>query len=192
MLDKERKDKSFREKWSGAIVVGLFVLIALAALVNREVFEPMAWIAFGLLGLDVIWVGTQAGRKALASKSWPITHGTLIKAYGDYRRYQGTVKKYFLEIEYEYSVSGTNFTGTNFNWVGLVKDKQEQIDAVIAELDKYGSLTIHYNPKDPAESVIKPMLSPIHLLGGAVGLVMVALAILGFTGNIQWLAQYLG
>jgi hypothetical protein len=84
-------------------------------------------------------------QKADQAKTWPVTKGTVEKTWGEHRRSGGTT--YY--CNYSYQLDGKKYTSSQIH-VG------DNYDNWPFEKDK--ELTVHYNPADPSDAVIKTSL----------------------------------
>lgn len=179
-----RREKPFREKYSFFIILVLFALIALYAFVSMAIFALPLFLFLMLLGADVIFVGASSMKRAIDANKWPSTYAKLISANAVKRRSHDNVYKWYLEIEYEYSVSGEVHLSNNYNWIGVASSDKTKIESLIDGMQSSGGLNVKYNPHDFSESVINSTLSPIYFLG-----IMVGLAIMcgGLIGSLDYL-----
>lgn len=170
---KSSKEKPFREKYSFFIVVGLMALIGLYALLSKEVFGLPLFTYLILLGADIIFVGVTWMKRAADAKHWPSVPARLISANAVERRSHKDGRKWYLEIEYEYTVSGESHLSRNYNWIGAASSNKAKINKLIQDMQSDGQLKATYNPHEFGESVIVTNVSPLYLVGMAVGLTVV-------------------
>ena len=164
--------KSFRERHSFLIVISLFALGVLYVFGSKEVFGAPLFISIALFGVDIIWVNLSGLNTAKQAKLWPSTIGKLIKACAVRKRYHDNVYKWFLEINYTYSVAGSDFSSDNYNWVGVVSSSKEKIEKLASNIHSVPALIVKYNPANHSQSVIVPSVSVIYYFGLAIGLVI--------------------
>jgi len=162
--------KSFRERYSFLIVISLFALAGLYIFGSKEVFGAPLFISIALFGVDIFWVNLSGLNTAKEAKLWPSTLGKLIKARAVRKRSHDNVYKWFLEINYTYSVAGSDFSSDNYNWVGVVSSSQEKIEKLASNIHSAPTLNVRYNPANHSQSVIVPSVSVIYYLGLAIGL----------------------
>jgi len=186
-------ERPFRERYSFLIILCLLGITGLAFYTQtsesayRVIFFKAACIAWALMGLDIIAVNLKGRQKALSSTSWPTVNGTLLEGKAVRRRYgQKDQQRYFLEIQYRYTLAGKTFESDNYNWVGVANSSEESIVAIIDSL-RNQPFSVYYNPDKHSESVIKPEVSWIYYLGALVGLVIILLATLGFVEKLYYL-----
>lgn len=170
-------DLPFRERHSFKIIFGFISLLILYFAVNREFFGIPLFLYIVMLGGDIVALNLSCVRMAISAKKWPVAEAVMISAEAVYRRYSEKSKKWFLEIEYEYVVSGTTFESENYNWVGMASSSKEKIECVIAKLKKYPTFPVRYNPNKHADSVIVPVISVIFPIGITCGLGLMSLGI---------------
>lgn len=170
-------DLPFRERHSFKIIFGFILLMILYFSVSRELFGIPLFLYIVMLGGDVVALNAAGVKKAISAKKWPIAEAVMISASAEYRRYSEKSKKWFLEIEYEYQVSGDTFKCENYNWVGMASSSKENIDGVIARLKEFPTFRVRYNPDKYADSVVVPAISIIFPIGIACGLGLMSLGI---------------
>ncbi|MCG8535064.1 MAG: hypothetical protein MI808_08200 [Pseudomonadales bacterium] len=166
--------KKFREKYSFWIVIGFFIVVAVAAFTEHKL--PLVVYAF-LFGIDIIAVGVTSYKQAIDSKTWPIHPAKLIQAEAVCKRYSDNVFKWFLDVEYEYLINNCLYKGNNYSWVGFVSSSEHRVSHIAEELKTKSALYIHVSPNNPEVSVIAPGASIIHCLGIIAGLAICVVTI---------------
>jgi len=95
---------------------------------------------------------------AKSATGWPTSPGTVTSAYlREDITNKGRGKAWTMELEYRYTVDGTEHTGTaihlgSFPSYGTEKQAKE----VEAKYREGNSVTVYYNPKDPTKAVLEP------------------------------------
>lgn len=171
--------RTFRERISFWVISALLILIVLAVFVDYRLFAIPLFVFVILLGLDVVFVNFRERRKSIRAQNWPVAYAELINGCSRQRRYDGARYKWYLEIEYQYAVSGRQYRSENYNWVGKVADSREPIERIVEDLRLRNSFSVRYNPENPGESVVVPELSLQYILGIVVGVILVLGAALG-------------
>ncbi|MCZ7659261.1 MAG: DUF3592 domain-containing protein [Xanthobacteraceae bacterium] len=145
-----------------AAVVGFRKLGELvAALVPNPAQAPFvtACIGFALLATFVI---SGIGRHASAMRRWPTVPGRIESV--DVRAFQTTstsggrkrrVTRYRPNVVYSYEVAGLRYTGDE---VGILGRFSSNIPALVQPRGRApgDAVKIHYNPENPAESILDP------------------------------------
>lgn len=117
--------------------------------------------AFILFVAYKMW-GTHQDKKR--SLDWPTTTGQLtmgrVKEVSSSSRSDKRPSHsdhYFtLTLDYSYRVDGQDFIGHNLKVGGSRFLSEQQAADALKELEGMESLTVHYDPKDPETSVLKP------------------------------------
>lgn len=103
-------------------------------------------------------IGKPLRDRAAASTAWPATEGWITASRVERVKQRGEGKEtYTADITYEYSVDGRNFEGDRV-WFG---DDYSASDASAfrAAVGRYpvgSAVKVHYDPAEPAESVLEP------------------------------------
>ena len=94
--------------------------------------------------------------EALASTSWPTTDGRITRSRLDESRKDGTTHR-SADIGYEYEVAGRAFTGTRV-WIGdeYSSSPGNEFRAAVERHPVGRRVRVHYDPADPARSVLEP------------------------------------
>nr|WP_255775753.1 DUF3592 domain-containing protein [Microbulbifer sediminum] len=149
-------------------------------------------LAWCLLGCSVIKVNLQGWRRARASRYWPRVSAQLRKAEVSLKRSSaGGNATYFygLDVLYRYTVGGHEYTGSNYHWEGYGSQSEKKANRAAEKLRSIGSgLMVHYNPRNPCESVIYPTVPILYFIGAIVGLGM-SLASIAFGLHYWGLAE---
>ena len=119
--------------------------------------------------------------EARASASWPATDGRITRSRLDESRKDGTTRR-SADIGYEYEVAGRAFAGTRV-WIGdeYTSSPGNEFRAAVERHPVGRPVRVHYDPADPARSVLEPggtwSASALYLAGlGVLGLGVVILA----------------
>jgi hypothetical protein len=92
---------------------------------------------------------------AFASRFWPSTQGvvTSVKLWEKRQLSSGTLNSYQLDITYEYTVNGTQYTGSRFNSRNN-HFPAEALNTVQQQYQPGAACTVYYSPLVPSESVL--------------------------------------
>lgn len=125
------------------------------------------------------WLGKPIRDRALASSSWPIAEGRVVRSALDERRDEGK-QQVTADIGYEYELDGKAFMGTRvwFSDDYWSSPGSEFRDAV-ARYPVGTPLKVHYDPAVPDESVLEPGATWSSSLAYFLGLAMLAVGALG-------------
>ena len=112
-----------------------------------------------LLGLLLIVAGaflvifnSEKMEKVLALKKWPVTTGVIVssKVVGE--------RAFRPDIKYHYAVNGKSYSDTTYLHVPGFGGRSNRLDAaekIVQSLPPGTSVTVHYNPVNPQQSVLK-------------------------------------
>jgi len=152
--------------------------------------QSMLWIVgaiFFLVGLGLLGKGLFDLRKARQALQWPTTQGVItrseIKIHADS---EGT--SYTPVIEYAYTVQGRDYC-SNSLWAGPRLSASQNFAAKITARYPLGqTVTVTYNPAQPASAVLEPGISKFAFIyvggGGFFILAAVVLLLLSLKGNL--------
>jgi len=178
-------NRPFRERHSFLIIATLFLLIALYFFSSKDIFGIPLFVYIVLFGIDVLYVNVSGLKKSISAKDWPISEAVLINGEAIYRNYSDNSKKWFLQIEYEYSVSGQIFKNENYNWVGVASTSKEKIENILKELRSAPTFPVRFNPDSNDISVVSPTISSISFIGMTVSLGVILVGFLGLLGYFE-------
>jgi hypothetical protein len=139
-------------------------------------------LVFAAVGLLFLVLGVRQLLRVRRQRSWPSVKGTVrgtdIRQLPLRRRGRrgsmsfGDPYHYLPHVEYEYSVGGTTHSGDN---IGIMPQQGYTRGGAERKLTQYkpgASVNVHYDPANPAESVLKPAG------GGFVSIFMIFLGLL--------------
>lgn len=126
-----------------------------------------AMLATGALGVVLLLVFIGFNRHAAAVRRWPTINGQVVSS-GTHvfeqhlnrpqrrgRRSRRVRTQYMPVVEYRYSVGGRPFSSRSI-WEGTEVSGSQKYAQSIAERYPVGaSVTVHYDPKDPAKSALE-------------------------------------
>jgi uncharacterized protein DUF3592 len=95
-------------------------------------------------------------REALASQSWPTVEGKVIQA--TVNEHVGIARRYSPRVEYKYQVQGKSYIGRRYQVINWEADKSWLAEEAVRGLKAGKPVTVHYNPENPAQAVLKPGL----------------------------------
>jgi len=117
-------------------------------------------LAFGGIGVFLLYKSWQQGKQADASKAWPSVMGQVVESHvqagwsedsdGDrHRSYSG-------EVTYTYQVNGQTFTSNQVSFGAKASHrKPEPAQAMVNAYPTGRGLPVYYNPSNPAEAVLE-------------------------------------
>ncbi len=185
-----RRDQALLERdappglWKGAtyvvlgtvvfIVVAVFGFKKLGALVELMVpntaHAPFvaACVGFALVAALFIW-GFQ--RAAARTRTWPIIAGQIassgvhefheLEQNGHSSRWQTLYRP---EVTYNYEIAGVRYTGDKVNMGGAVSASTDALARRVAAKYPVGTaVEVHYNPANPAESMLETRSAVVRL-----------------------------
>ncbi len=120
-------------------------------------------------------------RKAVVSKKWPTTIGTVVSS--DVKRPSGKNTKYEAVVKYSYRVDTTEFLSDNLKMLAA-RGTSEWAKEKVSKFPVSSELRVFYNPKKPKDSVIEPGLQKdnfIYLFGSAFFSALVIFALTKMT-----------
>jgi hypothetical protein len=102
------------------------------------------------------WLGKPIRDQAVASSSWSTTEGRIVRSKLEESRKDGKVH-YSADIGYEYDLDGRTLTGTRV-WIGdgYSSSPGNEFRAAVDRYPAGRQVKVHYDPADPAESVLEP------------------------------------
>jgi hypothetical protein len=119
--------------------------------------------------------GTYKYTVASASSSWPTTQSRITASRLD-RTGSGSDTKYRPSVSYRYSVQGTDYTGKRIRAVSSYTSRGKA-ESELARYPSGATVTVYYDPADPASSVLVPGVTMGIYLMLAVGVACLVLAI---------------
>jgi hypothetical protein len=93
---------------------------------------------------------------------------------------------YIPKLRYRYQVAGKEYEGSRIDLTSQRKFyRQGAANAVLLEYDPDGPVKVYYNPRRPAESLLKPGVSAATwMVAGLVVLLLALLAAVGLPGYL--------
>lgn len=141
-------------------------------------------VGFGLLlviGAVVTWVLLRRAKRGLDSRNWPTTSG-IVRASGvtiDRREDRTT---HGATIVYEYRVGGTTQVGDKRSFSDYRSSSGRRAYRIVAQYPVGSRVTVYYHPRKPELSVLEPGLNWSTPLFIALGLIFIAVGLLGLLG----------
>lgn len=117
---------------------------------------------FVLVGVGILALLTYHAVRGAKSKSWPTTPGVLLKKgtreHISTDRQTGTVKwsSIHADVEYSYQVDGVEYTSKRATFSDMVVKPMSALNRLLDDFLKTDRITVYYNPKKPADSVLIP------------------------------------
>lgn len=125
------------------------------------------------------WLGKPIRDQALASSSWPMADGRVVRSALEERRDDGE-QQVTADIGYEYELDGKAFKGTRV-WFGdsYWSSPGSEFRDAVARYPVGKPLKVHYDPAAPYESVLEPGATWSSSLAYFLGLALLAVGALG-------------
>jgi hypothetical protein len=146
----------------------LFILLALIGLVLT------AWACYCYVSAD-------------ASASWAKTEGQVVESRLHVGSGDETSETYWAIVVYEYSVDGVEYSSDRISF-GLSRNSsggEEETRSAVKRYPKGSTVTVYYDPEDPASATLERQVSPT-----AHYVLLAGLAFLGSGPFIKWLEKY--
>jgi hypothetical protein len=108
------------------------------------------------LGL-VVWGGFQASR-AMDSRRWPSTRGTVIRSYVHEAKTHGQETKttaFYPRVIYHYSVLGDRYTADRIAFGGVPSGSRAGAKKVVDRYPAGTTVTVYYDPNKPSLAVLE-------------------------------------
>jgi Protein of unknown function (DUF3592) len=126
---------------------------------------------FLVIGLILLVIGILQRNQAQEAQSWPITSGVIIgSGLLEHKHFDAedhhTEITYEPQVQYQFSVNGQAFAGNRIAF-GTVSYPYQTAANKIASYPQGTSVTVHYDPDDPNQSVLEPKAA-----GGVILLIM--------------------
>ena len=114
-------------------------------------------IAFGLFAALSISYGVYSLVRAWQSTHWPRTMGTIATSEVEQYRDSKQTLMYRPSVSYRYSVSGKEHVSYRLSFGGeMGTNWPEPAEKTVALYPVGTTVTVHYDPGKPSESVLKP------------------------------------
>lgn len=117
------------------------------------------------IGLMLILLNTARLQYALDQREWPATSGRILKSEIVHPQEASPL------VEFEYTVNGVRYTVTTDLHFPAFGGRTSRLDAAMQVIAQYApgqQVTVHYNPQNPAEAVLKA--GPTWDIFGQIGL----------------------
>lgn len=144
-------------------------------------------VIFGVLGVIFIIVAQSAKKKAAAAAAWPTVTGKVISVQvHEHKHYDSedhrTEYSYEPVVEYTYTVGGRQYSGSKISF-GANRFDRNTAQKKAATYPQGASVTVFYDPSDPAKSVLEPQAagSKVFLV---IGIVFAAIGLLSCCGGV--------
>jgi hypothetical protein len=115
----------------------------------------LVFILFLLIFLGWFIVGSIGFYKAIASKNWPTTLGTVVSS--EVVRPSGKNTKYEAKVVFTYSVDGKEYTSKKLK-ATAARGTSDWSRSMVSEFPAGTVVKVHYNPKKPNIALILPGL----------------------------------
>jgi hypothetical protein len=139
---------------------------------------------FVLIGVGIFVFLGGTFREAYASRSWPTVQGQVTHSEMTQHRDSDGDMMYGTDITYAYAVNGQQYSGYR---VTLMDGSTSARGAVQDALNRYpagGTVTVYYDPDDPASAILEPGFTSGVLLLGALIVCFPGAGMLAFFGSL--------
>ena len=141
-----------------------------------------------LLGVFAVYVGVEDVLRALATTQWPSVDGTVVRStVGSPQQPSSSGStKYTADVVYEYAVDGNGLTGNRITAADFITNDLSIIQGILDRYPVGRTVTVHYRPDDPRESVLEPGLRALSFLMAGMGIptVLVGLGLVVFAPRL--------
>ena len=142
-------------------------------------------ILFGAIALAVgvilYAVQFRQGLRADASKKWPKVQATIIASAltpsPEHKR------RYRAAIQYRYRVGGKDYQSDRIFWGGN-EGRKRPMETVVAAYPAGASVTVRYDPQNPADAVIDPTQHTGSRATVVYAMAMITIGLFAFIGGI--------
>ena len=114
-------------------------------------------IVMCLGGAYLMFLGLKIKKKIKTARSWPVIEGkiTRLETIGMGPKVVGTddYRRYMLRVAYEYDIDGQNYQNNRPVFGSSIEVKNE-VDEFCSLYNEGEKTDIHYNPKNPKDSVL--------------------------------------
>jgi hypothetical protein len=140
---------------------------------------------FTVIGGGMLLWGILDSIKAAESESWPTVQGAIVTSQVASSTDSDGDTTYYADIVYSYRVSGTVYEGDR---VVFGEGSTSDYDAMQEVADRYPArrtVTVYYNPDDPADAVLEPGFNWWLMLPLGIGVIF-ALVGIGTAWGTLW------
>ena len=127
-----------------------------------------------LIGIYLVQYAGTTLLEAYGASRWPSVPGKIVSSkVASTGRTSGDVP--IARVKYAYQVNGTSYTSTRISHNDYGSNIEGQQEGIVARYPPGASVTVHYNPADPASAILEsriPFVSYITLAGGLVFLLV--------------------
>jgi len=146
-------------------------------------------VVFLAVGLALLLVGINQGKKAKAAEAWPTVPGVMLSSgLKENRSYDSETHRtsvtYEPQVQYQYSLMGQTYQGDHLAF-GKAGYGYNTASKKIAPYAQGANVVVHYDPADPSKAVLETKAAGgvLMIVIGAIFLVIgLIIAILGLAG----------
>ena len=152
-------------------------------------FMILIGVVFLIIGLVLLLVGINQGKKAKAAEAWPTVPGVILSSgLKENRQYDSddgrTTVTYEPQVQYQYSLMGQTYQGDRLAF-GKVSYNYGLASKKLAPYAQGANVVVHYDPADPSKAVLETKAAGgvILIVIGAIFMVLgLIVAVLGLLG----------
>lgn len=140
------------------------------------------------LGIGMITTGLRNARSSRLARSWPTTQGLITHSGITKEQQENDSILYTADVRYRYTVGGTQYNGSKLRFDSWTTSDMERATKEAARYPAQSNIAVHYDPANPATSVLEPDMGSATsvMLTAGIGLVATAL-ILGVIAATMFL-----
>jgi hypothetical protein len=147
-----------------------------AALPQRRLRGHVQVAGWGLIVSALLfWIGTESYRLQAETDRWPSTTARVLQTTIDVEqtRYRGRTSTFYIPIiSYRYEVSGQTLEATTYRLRPRSASSEQDAQAIVEQFKRDTTITIRYNPHNPAQAFIAPpvpLFQDYVLIAGGIG-----------------------
>ncbi len=147
---------------------------------SMETGTAVIAVIFLLIGLAIFLWGYSIVNTSIASTKWPSVTGAITNSWVNPTtscgRY-GCHSDFNAEVNYQYTVNGTQYTGSRVSLLGYSSPTDEGAVEYLAAYPVGGQVKVYYDPSGPGSSLLITGFQEVYLLLPGFGLLFMIIAI---------------
>ncbi len=147
---------------------------------RRKKRERYWMLLFLLGGLISLGKGGYDAYQALRSYTWPTVEGKIVSSTITSVKHPGETPTYYPDIRYAYRVEGKEYTGDRIFFGEYGTGSSSSAQAVIDKYKVGTSVTVYYDPRNPANAILERGARWASFALLAFGLLFVVVGLGGF------------
>ncbi|NWF69370.1 MAG: DUF3592 domain-containing protein [Chloroflexi bacterium] len=155
----------------------------------------LAVVPFVIVALVLVVIALRSRAAAAASRGWPSVVGTVLASQIEMRRSGNTGRTPHPVVIYSYAVDGKQYTGNRISFGGSLGGSM----IAYRKIEQYpagSSVSVYYNPANPADAVLEQTSASGTLLLWIAGIIILmllcttAMTVGGMGLVSQWVNQF--